>query len=105
MEAELFFKDNLIVNGYSKGRSSVLFELRSLTDGTKYYTFISDFNDIVISCTINMGIIMGHEWTFTKKGGNYGMKLYQWKSLYVIFTIISDGIKFWGSHWLWEMLK
>jgi hypothetical protein len=71
------FKDSMQILEYSRGRSSILFSLKSQTDGTEYSVFVSDMMDIISSCTITNGLIMDKEWTFIKKGSNYGMKLYK----------------------------
>lgn len=71
------FTDSMQIVDYSRGRSSILFSFKSQTDGTVYPVFVSDMMDIIQNCSIINGIISNQDWSFIKKGGNYGMQLYK----------------------------
>lgn len=71
------WKDNYIwddileYSSYGRGRSSISFKFKSKMNGKEYYMFVSDFDNII--CELNKGMIKGN-FTFVKKGKNYGIK-------------------------------
>jgi hypothetical protein len=68
------FHDTLIVEEFRRGRSAAKFLLRS-ESGQKYEMFMSDMLEMVQKAEL---IAYGHiegDWTFAKKGSNYGVKL------------------------------
>lgn len=67
------FKDTLTYVGYGRGRSAVTFTF-SRTDGRKVTMFVSDMDDVIKHLV--SGKITG-EFTFSKRGQNYGCKLAQ----------------------------
>lgn len=71
------FIDSMQIMDYSRGRSSVLFSFKSQSDGTIYPVFVSDMMVIIQNCIITNSVVLNQEWTFIKKGGNYGMQLYK----------------------------
>ena len=66
------FFDTLIFDGYSRGRSAANMILKSKKLNIKYSVFMSDIGEIIMK--MNKGEISDN-FTFTKKGANYGMKL------------------------------
>lgn len=66
------FKDTLIYDGYSRGRSAAYFNFERKSTGTNVTVFLTDFEDM-IPVMIN-GEITGR-FTYTKRGQNYGVKL------------------------------
>jgi hypothetical protein len=66
------FFDTLIFDGYSRGRSAANMILKSKKLNRKYSVFMSDIGDIIMR--MNKGEISDN-FTFSKKGANYGMKL------------------------------
>lgn len=66
------FSDELVFEKYGRGRSSVTFTMRRKSNGKTVSFFVSDFTDIVPKMV--SGRIAG-EFTFVKKGQNYGCKL------------------------------
>ena len=66
------FSDVFEYNGYSRGRSSALILFKSITDGREYPMFMTDF-DSVARKMVN-GVLKG-EFTFQKRGQNYGVKM------------------------------
>lgn len=63
------FKDTLTYTGFSKGRSSVKFNFVG-SDGSEYEMFTKDFSELVKVESVNK--ITG-EWSFVKRGANYGL--------------------------------
>lgn len=66
------FPENMTVDGFSRGRSSAQFTLID-SKGKKYCMFMSDMFDMISRTDILKGQVAG-EWTFVKKGTNYGLK-------------------------------
>jgi len=67
------FEDTLQFIEYSRGRSSVFFLFKSLTNGSTYPIFVSDFSDMIVSTKILNGVVSG-KWVAHKKGANFGIK-------------------------------
>jgi len=67
------FTDTLTLVDWSRGRSSVKFNMRR-ESGQIVSFFVKDFSDVVTSKDIFCGRVRG-TFTFTKKGQNYGCKL------------------------------
>lgn len=66
------FGSELIYCGYSRGQSSALIKFKCVYTNKKYYMFLSDFDNAVN--LMKFGHIAGN-FTFVKKGRNYGIKL------------------------------
>lgn len=66
------FNDELAFICYGRGRSSVTFTMQRKSTGRTVSMFVSDFSD-AIPMMVN-GRISG-DFTFVKKGQNYGCKL------------------------------
>lgn len=69
------FTEDLVIDGYSRGRSSVKIDFKSLKDGKLYPMFISDFDDMIKQVSFINGIVRGKTYGFVKKGSNYGIYL------------------------------
>lgn len=67
------FHDTLALSNYGRGRSSVTF-IMERSNGCFVSVFVSDFFDMASHKDFKAGQITG-EFTFTKKGQNYGCKL------------------------------
>lgn len=74
------WKENCIFNAtmkiydYSRGRSSVKFILEDRDTRIRYQMFITDFIDVIRSKSLFDGVLNA-DWTFVKRGANYGIKL------------------------------
>jgi hypothetical protein len=69
-----FFYDKIIYVGYTvtySGKSKFVF--KSLVSGTKYYMFISDFDDILQEGILNHKIVEG-VFSFKKRGRKQGIR-------------------------------
>ncbi len=66
------FQDTLKFCSYHKGRSSVGFNLKSTKDGREYAFFMTHFEELIPY--MNGGFVTG-DFTFCKRGSNYGTKL------------------------------
>lgn len=69
------FEDTMQILDYGKGRSSVTFTLKSQTDGSVYYMFLSDMFDLISRQAIDKGMTPRLKWSFVKKGANYGIAM------------------------------
>ena len=67
------FRDVLTLTGFSRGRSSVKFDMKR-SNGRSVSFFVKDFCDLAMTHGILNGVVIG-KFTFTKKGANYGCKL------------------------------
>jgi len=65
------FKDTLTIVDYYKGRSAIHITVKD-SNGVKYNMFLSAFWWVVTNLTIKNGKVDG-EWTFVKRGANYGL--------------------------------
>ena len=68
------FKAKFTYAGYSRGRSSALILVKD-EQGHEFPIFMSDWDDVVKRCKIDKGQFEEMEWTFIKKGANYGIQL------------------------------
>lgn len=66
------FYDELEYVGYSRGRSSIKINFKSLLTNIHYEMFMTDFNDLLINKCFN-NPLKGN-FTFCKRGANYGIK-------------------------------
>lgn len=73
------FTEDMIIDGHSRGRSSIKINLKSLKDGQIYPMFISDFMDLQSKVVISYGKITGQTWGFIKKGQNYGIYMLEYQ--------------------------
>lgn len=71
------FRDTLSFIGYSRGRSSAKIDWISATTGAEYGMFLTDFEELVKKVGFNAldGRGVNAEFTFCKRGQNYGIKL------------------------------
>ena len=67
------FETTMIYYGYGRGRSSATIHWVDPI-GRKYSMFLSDFDDLMKDNGIECDRVKG-EWTFVKKGSNFGVKL------------------------------
>lgn len=68
------FEEEMLIEGYSRGRSAANFNLQSTVDKRNYNVFMKDILEIMQNCTISESKVKA-KWTFTKRGANYGIKL------------------------------
>jgi hypothetical protein len=68
------FTDTMTILGYRRGRSAAGFLLEG-HDGVQYPIFMKDMVDVMQQRTITEGVIQKTQWTFCKRGSNYGVKL------------------------------
>lgn len=59
--------------GYSRGRSSVRFNLEA-DDGTRYSMTMTEYMKILESNTLVNGDLPEFEWHIVKRGANYGLE-------------------------------
>jgi hypothetical protein len=71
------FCDTLSFIGYSRGRSSAKIDWISASTGAEYGMFLTDFEELVKKVGFNAldGRGVEAEFTFCKRGQNYGIKL------------------------------
>lgn len=69
------FTDTLYITNYTKGRSAAGFDLMGST-GIKYHMFLKDMIDLIHNNKIDNGNVRA-EWTFIKRGMNYGITQYK----------------------------
>lgn len=71
------FRDTLSFYGYSRGRSSAKIEWISTSTGAEYGMFLVDFEELVKKVGFNAldGRGIHAEYTFCKRGQNFGLKL------------------------------
>ena len=67
------FEDTLTFEGYSRGRSSAVFNFTD-SNGDTYQMFMTDIDDLLREKDIINRQVKG-TWTFCKRGRNYGIKL------------------------------
>ena len=67
------FTTTMTIGDYGRGRSSISIYMRD-ENGKEYTMFISDFMEVVTIKGIENGKFSG-EFTFCKKGQNYGLQL------------------------------
>lgn len=67
------FEDEIQFIGFYRGCSSAGATFKSLNDGKKYNVFLKDLSDMILSDEFRSGIIHG-QFTFVKRGQNYGLK-------------------------------
>jgi hypothetical protein len=68
------FEDALFIERLQRGRSSVIFILRSLTNNLEYPMFVLDFYRLLKNINVIDNAITG-KWGLQKKGKNYGIFL------------------------------
>lgn len=78
------FRGSMRLTGYSRGRSAVYFDVVNDKTGAKYSIFMTDMMDILEKHSVIAGQIIhrgGSDftlmWVPTKRGNNYGVKLYE----------------------------
>lgn len=67
------FEDTLIYTGYSRGRSSAVFNFKDST-GATYQMFMTDFDDVLQTKGLVDKQVTAF-WTYCKRGQNFGIKL------------------------------
>lgn len=67
------FYEELEYEGYTRGRSSITITFRS-PKGVGYNMFLSDFDELLKAKDIVNKKVYG-QWTFCKKGSNFGIKI------------------------------
>ena len=67
------FDDDLKFDGFYRGCSSAGAIFKSLNDGKEYNVFLKDLADIIKLDGFRSGIIHG-QFTFVKRGQNYGLR-------------------------------
>lgn len=67
------FGDTLTFEGYSRGRSSAVFNFVD-SNGATYQMFMTDIDNLLKSKDLINRQVKG-TWTFCKRGQNYGIKL------------------------------
>lgn len=68
------FHDILYIESMERGRSSAIFKLISVATDEKYFMFMKDALEMMQEGVVDNGKIDGI-WTFSKRGGNYGIRL------------------------------
>ena len=74
MRDNFVFHDTMEIEGYGRGRSAAYFSLKSTTTNKTYDMFLTDFFALIHDCVVTNGIVEAN-WTFCKRGQNYGMRL------------------------------
>lgn len=72
------FKAKMVFVAWIRGRSAVRIMMReaSAPKGQgRFYMFMRDFEDLVKNTNLLFGETPLLEWTFVKRGANYGMKM------------------------------
>ncbi len=64
------FYDNVVLLGIKQGKM----QCQSLDNETCYQMFLEDFHQVLLHNIIDYGVVLA-EWTFVKRGENYGIKL------------------------------
>jgi hypothetical protein len=67
------FNDDIQFLGFYRGCSSAGATFKSLNDGKEYNVFLKDLSDMILADGFRSGIIHG-QFTFVKRGQNYGLK-------------------------------
>lgn len=68
------FDLELQLEDIERGRSAARFIWVDPATGAKYPMFMTDMKNLVLSVTMERGLVMG-TWTVVKRGANYGIKL------------------------------
>lgn len=71
------FKDTLTYESFSRGRSAAYFEFRRKSNGKTVVVFMADLEPILFAMV--RGSVTG-EFTFCKRGQNYGCKVHHLSS-------------------------
>lgn len=69
----IVFEDTLTFTGYGRGRSSAVMHFEG-SNGASYNMFLSDTNVLLKTKDIIGGKVKA-QWTFCKRGSNFGIKL------------------------------
>lgn len=72
------FEADIVITGYSRGRSAANFDAMNVNTGATYTIFMTDFIKIVRTQTIIGGRIAGlQKWVVVKRGKDFGIKLFE----------------------------
>lgn len=73
--ANFYFKDELQIKDYGRGRSSAVFTAYLISNpAIKFNIFMSDIIEVIRKRVLNSGKVYG-VWKFVKKGDNYGVSM------------------------------